>query len=145
MAIATPASLKIKINSQLSLVRNTIISKKKAKNTSWYSLCSQFYNTGKTKQKIHCCFPCLPLEHATLFSCMAQSFEFLELRICNFDFQILTEKNKTCTPQTLQLGVDTLIQPYCTGTCMDKCLNHLPEFVNEAQTWTEPRCIIPYR
>jgi hypothetical protein len=33
----------------LSLVRNTIILKKKAKNTSCYSTYSQFYNTGKTK------------------------------------------------------------------------------------------------
>jgi hypothetical protein len=50
MANATPASLKIKINLHLSPVRNTIILKKKAKNTSCYSVCSQFYNTGKTKQ-----------------------------------------------------------------------------------------------
>jgi hypothetical protein len=47
---ATPASLKIKINSHLSPVRNTIILKEKAKNTNWYSMCSQFYNTGKTKK-----------------------------------------------------------------------------------------------
>jgi ribosomal protein RSM22 (predicted rRNA methylase) len=46
-------SLKIKINSYLSLVHNTIILKEKAKNTSWHSVCSQFYNIGKTKQKNH--------------------------------------------------------------------------------------------
>jgi hypothetical protein len=50
MARATLASLKIKINSYLSPIRNTIILKEKAKNTNWYSVCSQFYNTCKTKQ-----------------------------------------------------------------------------------------------
>jgi hypothetical protein len=33
-----------------SPVRYTIILKKKAKNTSCYLVCSQFYNTCKTKQ-----------------------------------------------------------------------------------------------